>query len=31
VAALRGKKVSEIVGRRRDGSAGEADAASEVA
>jgi small subunit ribosomal protein S5 len=31
VAARRGKKVSEIVARRRDGSAGEADAAGEVA
>ena len=29
VAARRGKKVSEIVARRRDGSAGEADAAGE--
>jgi small subunit ribosomal protein S5 len=31
VAARRGKKVSEIVARRRDGSAGEADAAGEPA
>ena len=31
VAARRGKKVSEIVARRRDGSAGEADAAGEAA
>jgi small subunit ribosomal protein S5 len=31
VAARRGKKVSEIVARRRDGSAGEAETASETA
>ena len=31
VAARRGKKVSEIVARRRDGSAGEAEAAAETA
>ena len=31
VAARRGKKVSEIVARRRDGSAGEAEAAGEAA
>jgi len=31
VAARRGKKVSEIVARRRDGSAGDAEAAGEAA